>query len=464
MDSQFGKDLTVGSIPKHLLAFSIPMLLGNLLQTGYSIINMIWVGNILGENAVGATAVSFPIMFILIGLAAGATMATSVLVAQSYGAKDFEKMKKVVDNSLTLTLIAIVILTAAMFSSSDLILRLMDTPAEVLPLASGYLKISVAGFGLLYLMFLITATLRGIGDTMTPLLFMGIAVGINALLDPLLIIGIGPFPKLGLNGAAYASVIAQGIALGMGLIYLNRKSHLIALNLRHMALDKELTLLILGIGFPSMVQQSLVSIGTAFVTAYVNFFGADAIAAFGAATRIDMVATMPALAIGTAATALTGQNLGAAKTERVKEILKWGVLFAAVITGAISLLAISIPRLILSMFIHVPAVLDIGVLYLRIVGAAYITYAVMFVSNGVINGAGQTLVTMMFSLLSLWAVRVPLAAYLSRTALGLAGIWIAILISCAVVAAISFSYYCSGRWKKAAAKIQAQVALMQEGP
>ena len=222
--------------------------------------------------------------------------------------------------------------------------------------------------------------------------------------------------------------------------------------------------MILGIGFPSMVQQSLVSIGTAFVTTYVNSFGAEAIAAFGAASRIDMVATMPSLAIGMAATAITGQNLGAAKTERVKEIFKWGVLLAAGITGAISLLAISIPRLILSMFIQVPAVLDIGVLYLRIVGAAYITYAVMFVCNGVINGAGQTLVTMTFSLLSLWAVRVPLAAYLSRTRLGLAGIWIAILISCAVVAGISFSYYCSGRWKKTAAKIQAQVVMAQEGP
>ena len=168
-------------------------------------------------------------------------MATSVLVAQSYGAKDFEKMKKVVDNSLTLSLIAIVILTAAMLLSSDLLLRLMDTPPEVLPLASGYLKISVAGFGLLYMMFLITSTLRGIGDTMTPLMFMGIAVSINALLDPLLIIGIGPFPKLGLNGAAYASVIAQGIALIMGLVYLNRKNHMIAISLRALTLDKQLT-------------------------------------------------------------------------------------------------------------------------------------------------------------------------------------------------------------------------------
>jgi putative MATE family efflux protein len=458
VDKNFGKDLTVGSIPRHLLAFSIPMLLGNLLQTGYSIINMIWVGNILGENAVGATAVSFPIMFILIGLAAGATMANSVLVAQYYGAKDYAKVKKVVDNSVTISLTVSIVLTVAGVWSSDFLLRLMDTPAEVFPFASGYLKISIAGFILLYMMFLITSTLRGIGDTMTPLLFMGSAIFINAILDPLLILGIGPFPELGLNGAAYASVIAQGIALAMGLIYLNRKNHFIAMDFRRLQFDPRLARLILQIGFPSMVQQSLVSIGSAFVTTYVNFFGAEAIAAFGAATRIDMVATMPAIAIGMAVTALTGQNLGAAKPERVKDIFKWGVILAVVITGSISLLAVSIPRVILSMFIHGPEVLDIGALYLRIVGCSYITLALIFVANGVINGAGQTIITMVFSLLSLWAVRVPLAAYLSRTSLGLLGIWIAVVVSFVLIAAISVAYYYSGRWKKAAQKIMRPAA------
>jgi putative MATE family efflux protein len=455
MEKKFGRDLTVGSIPRHLLSFSIPMLAGNMLQSGYSIINMIWVGNIVGENGLGATAVSFPIMFILIGLAAGATMATSVLVAQYYGAKNFDRLKRVVDNSVSICVLLSLVLTTGGIIFSDFLLRLMDTPAPIFPMASTYLKISLGGMILLYLMFVITSILRGIGDTVTPLLFMGMAVTMNAILDPFLIIGIGPFPRMGLNGAAWASVLSQAFGLTLGLIYLNRKNHLIAIGFRKLTFDKQITWLIFKIGFPSMIQQSLVSIGQAFVTTYVNFFGPAAIAAFGAAGRIDMVATMPAIAIGMAATALTGQNLGAKKPERVKEIFKWALLMGTIISGFVSVLAISFPRLILSMFIHHEPVLDIGVDYLRIVGPFYFLFALMFVSNGIVNGAGQTLVTMTFSLLSLWAVRVPLAAFLSQhTSLGMRGIWIAMSAGFVVTAGVSYLYYLSGRWKKSVGKIQ----------
>jgi putative MATE family efflux protein len=455
MDKKFGRDLTVGSIPRHLLAFSIPMLVGNMLQSGYSIVNMFWVGNKVGENGLGATAVSLPIMFILIGTAAGLTMAASVLVAQYYGAKDFERLKKAVDNSFIICLILSVILTVGGIIFAESLLKLMDTPDPIFLLASSYLKISLSGMILLYLMFLIASILRGIGDSVTPLLFMGLAVLINAILDPFMIMGIGPFPKLGLNGAAWASVISQCFGVTLALIYLNRKNHFIAIGFKKLGFDKHITLLILKIGFPSMVQQSLISIGSFFVTSYVNFFGPAAIAAFGVSSRIDMVATMPAIAIGMASTALTGQNLGAKKPERVKEIFKWALLLGTIISGFVSILAITFPRLILSVFIHHEQVLQIGIHYLRIVGPCYFLFALMFVSMGIVNGAGQTMVTMVFSLVSLWAVRVPLAAYLSRhTSLGMKGIWIAMAAGFVVTAGVSYLYYLSGRWKKSAIRIQ----------
>jgi len=455
MDKEFGKDLTVGSVPKHLLAFSIPMLMGNMLQSGYSIINMIWIGNIVGENGLGAAAVSFPITFILVGLAAGATMATNVLIAQYYGAKNFGRLKKVVDNSVSISIVMSVVLSASLIMAADWILKLMDTPAPILPMASSYLKISLGGIILLYMMFTIYSILRGIGDTVRPLMFMGAGVIINAILDPFLIIGLGPFPRMGLNGAACASVIAQACALTFAMIYLNRKDHLIAVNLKKLYFEKHITWLIFKIGFASMIQQSLVSIGAVFVTSYVNYFGPSAIAAFGAASRIDMVATMPAIAIGMATMALTGQNLGAKKPERVKEIFKWALLMGTIISGCVSVLAISFPGLILSMFIRHKPVLDIGIHYLRIVGPCYFLFALQFVSNGVVNGAGQTMVTMVFSLLSLWAVRVPMAAYLSRhTRLGITGIWLAMGAGFVVTAGVGYLYYLSGRWKKSALKIQ----------
>jgi putative MATE family efflux protein len=455
MEEKFGRDLTVGSIPRHLLAFSIPMLVGNVLQSGYSIVNMYWVGNKVGENGLGATAVSLPIMFILIGMAAGATMAASVLVAQYYGAKDFARMKKAVDNSFIICIALSIVLTVGGITFAESLLKMMDTPPAIFSLASTYLKISLGGMILLYMMFLIASILRGIGDSVTPLMFMGLSVLINAVLDPFMIMGIGPFPKLGLNGAAWASVISQSFGVALALIYLNKKNHFIAIGLRKIAFDKHITLLIFKIGFPSMVQQSLISIGSFFVTSYVNFFGASATAAFGVSSRIDMVATMPALAIGMAATALTGQNLGARKPERVKEIFKWALLMGTMISGFISILAISFPRIILSLFIHHETVLQIGIDYLHIVGPCYFLFALMFVSMGIVNGAGQTMVTMVFSLVSLWVVRVPLAAYLSRhSSLGTNGIWIAMAAGFVVTAGVSFLYYLSGRWKKSAIKIQ----------
>ena len=456
MDKRFGRDLTVGSIPRHLLNFSIPMLIGNMLQSGYSIINMIWVGNIVGENGLGATAVSFPIMFILIGLAAGITMATSVLVAQFYGAKNYERMKKVVDNSISLGFVLSITLSITGILCSDLLLRLMDTPDAIFSMASSYLKISLGGAILLYMMFTVSSILRGVGDTVTPLMFMGSGVVINALLDPLMIIGIGPFPKMGLNGAAWASVVSQAISLTFALVYLNRKTHIIAINLRTLTFDKHIIWLICKIGFPSTIQQSLVSIGQAFVTTYVNYFGPSAIAAFGAAGRIDMVATMPAIAIGMATTALTGQNLGAQKPERVKEIFKWALLLGTVISGVVAIFAFACPHLILSVFIHHDPVLEIGIQYLHIVAPCYLLFALMFVSAGVVNGAGQTLIPMLFTLISLWLVRVPLAWYLSQhTSLGIKGIWIAMACGFAVTAAVGYLYFIFGGWRKAASKIQA---------
>jgi putative MATE family efflux protein len=393
-------------------------------------------------------------MFILIGLAAGATMATSVLVAQYYGAKSFDLMKRVVDNSISICLVLSLVLTTLGIIFSSFLLRLMDTPQAIFPMAASYLKISLAGIVLLYLMFTISSILRGIGDTVTPLMFMGTGIVVNAILDPLMIIGIGPFPRMGLNGAALASIISQAFSLALCLTYLRRKNHVIAVNFRKLIFDKHITWLIFKIGLPSTIQQSLVSIGQAFVTTFVNYFGASAIAAFGAAGRIDLVATMPAIAIGMAATALTGQNLGAGKPERVKEIFKWALLMGTVISGFVAILAVSFPRLILSMFIHHDPVLEIGIVYLRIVAPCYFLYALMFVSNGIVNGAGQTMVTMVFSLVSLWVVRVPLAAYLSRrTPLGMKGIWIAMAAGFVVTAVVSYLYYLSGRWKKSATKI-----------
>ncbi len=447
-EKRFGKDLTEGSIPRHLLSMAIPMFIANFLNSGYSIVNTIWLGHTVGKEAVGAVAVSFPIVFILIALASGATMATSILVSNYYGARNDGMVRQTVNTSLTLALGLGVLLTIVGMLGADSILRLMETPESIFAMASSYLRISLGSFVFMFFSFVIVAILRGLGDTKTPLVFVGIGVLVNAILDPLLIVGVGPFPKMGLQGAAWASVVSAFVSLFVGVAYLNRKAHLVAISYRSFAWDWPTVKMIFRIGFPSMIQQSLVSLGVATLTALVNEHGPAATAAFGAAGRIDSVAFMPAMSMGLAVSALTGQNMGAGKIERVYEIFKWALLMITGVTLFLSLVMAGFPGLVMNMFVNDPEVIDLGVHYLRIVASCYIFFAVMFVSNGVINGAGHTLVTMLISLSGLWVVRLPLAAWLSHTSLGITGIWIAMVVSFFVSAAISLVYFRTGRWKK----------------
>jgi putative MATE family efflux protein len=382
----------------------------------------------------------------------GISMASTILIAQYYGAKKYEMVERVVGNSFSLALIIGIFLTVTAILSSDFLLGLMDTPPENFAMASSYLKITLAGFILFYLGFLINSILRGIGDAVTPLIFMSIGIGINAVLDPFFIGGWGPFVSHGLNGAAYATLISQVIAVGISIVYLNRKDHFVAFNPRKLILDKHITFLLFKIGFPSIVQQSLISISSMFVASFVNSFGAAATNAFGAAMRVDMFAFMPALSMSMAVATLTGQNLGAGRPQRVKNIFRWGVIMTSSTTILISLIVVFLAKYILIMFGlgDDARVMDIGINYLHIAGSCYIFFAIMFISNGVINGAGHTIITMVFTLLSLWLVRVPLAWFLSKTSLGTTGIWIAIACSFFVTMFVSLTYYFSGRWKESA--------------
>ncbi|HEX3045090.1 MAG TPA: MATE family efflux transporter [Bacillota bacterium] len=437
-------------MPKHLFNLAIPVLLANLLTTGYSVINTIWVGNIVGEVGVAAIAVSYPIMFILMGLANGATMATSVLVAQYFGAKDYKMVDKVVNNSLTVSSIVSVTLAVVTFLASDFLLRAMNTPGPVFAITSSYLKLSVVGFIFIYFYFLIAAILRGIGDTVTPLAFLAISTILNAILDPLIIIGIGPFPRLGLNGAAIATLIAQGIALISALIYFNHKQHLVGFNYKKLAFEKPIIFAIFKIGLPSMVQQTLMSVGSAFVTTLVNSFGTLAIAAFGVANRIDSIAIILASAIGMAVTILTGQNIGALKYDRVRSIFKWGLIAGIGWMLFFVTILMIFPKNVMYIFVKDPRVINIGISYIQMVGAAYLFVAIFFVCNGVINGAGQTIIPMIFSVISLWIIRIPFAYLFSQTELKLRGVWLSISISFMVTAIVSTIYYFTGRWKRRA--------------
>ncbi len=448
MKPTYGTDLTTGSIPRHIVTFSMPMLVGSMLQTAYSFINAIWVGQFLGTGALATVTVSFPVIFTMFGIGMGMTLATNILVSQSFGAKRFDELRRVVDSSTVVILALGLVLTALGELFTPHILRAMDTPEDIYQGAVDYLRLVLLSLPFSFGMFALRSMLQGMGDSKTPLYFQFVSVLLTTVLDPLLIFGHLGLPRLGLNGTAWATIVSQVLVLVALVAWLHRKKSPIAPGwprLSHLGPETRKTF---RIGLPASVQQSLVSLGMVLVTGIVNRFGEISTAAFGAASRIDQIAFMPAITFGMAISTLAGQNLGAGHHDRVKEVFKWGCLFSGLITGAISLVAVIFPRALLRVFITDPVVVELGTSYLHIVGACYVLFGLMFVSNGIINGAGATLVTTLISLISLWGARVPLAYFLSGRMHDVKGIWIAIAISFAVSLSCSMAYYFSGHWKR----------------
>lgn len=443
-----GRDMTTGSIPRNLIAFSLPMLAGSVLQVAYSLVNAFWVGKYLGKTAFAAVTVSMPPMFVLISIAAGLTLATNILVAQYVGAKEWDKLKNVVQTSMILVIGLSFILLVIGEVLVYRLLVLINTPADVFAMSASYLRIFLWTIPLAFALFLMGSILRGIGDSKTPVYFQAVSVIINAALDPVLMFGWAGFPKLGVNGTAYASIVAQALVVIGMIAYIPLRRPLVSPELRRWRVDSETSWLLLRIGFPSMVQQSVLSVSLLFVVTFVSAFGSGADAAFGAGMRIDGVSFLPALTIGMAVSTLSGQNIGARQYERVKEVFWWGILLSAGISLVISVLVISVPSFFLKAFLNDPEVIRIGSGYLRIVGIEYVLLSVMFVCNGVINGSGHTMPTTLISIISLWGVRVPLAAALPKYLNSVTGVWWAMFISVAAGMILSLAYYLSGRWKR----------------
>lgn len=442
-------DFTEGNISRHLLAFTLPMLAGNALQAMYNMVDSIWVGRYLGPAGLAAVSVSFPIIFALISLVMGLTMATTTIVSQYFGAKNEAMVKRTVNNSITLLFVAAVMITIIGIVFRYPILRLINTPEAIIADAASYLLVFMAGLIFMFLYNVLSAILRGLGDSRTPLLFLVYSTVINIILDPLMILGVGPFPRMGVAGAALATVIAQGVSAYLGIRYLNKVGHMLSFRFRDLNFDRDLTKLTLRIGLPAGIQQMVVSLGNLTISSFINSFGQTVVAAYGAAGRLDQFAFMPAMSLGVATSAFVGQNLGAGKEERVKETVRSSLLQVTLFTLPAVLLALFAPRALLSLFTNDQEVLRIGAGYLRIAAFSYFPFAWMFVYNGVLRGAGDTLPTMFFTIGSLWVVRVPLARYLSSLpGLGVRGIWWGIAISPIFGLVLSVGYYLTGRWKK----------------
>lgn len=441
------RDFTQGPVLNHIVLFSLPMLAGNLLQMLYNVVDSVWVGQVIGKEALGAVSVSMPLIFALLSLVVGLTMATTTMVAQFRGARNEEMVRKTIATSIILLGLAGLVFGAIGIVFRYPLLELIDTPPEIIDDAAAYLGIFMAGILLLFLYNTLGAILRGLGDANTPLIALAVVTVLNIILDGVFILGLGPIPQMGIPGVAIATVISQGVSAIWLLRWIVRRTDLIRLDRSYWKVDWSLARSIVRIGFPAGIQQAVVSLGMVSVTALINQFGPDVVAAAGAAQRLDQAAFLPSMSMGLAVSSIVGQNLGARKEERVAAAVTWGIAIAVGVTGLVTAVAVLNPTILMRLFISEPPVLAEGALYLRIIGWSYIFFAMIFILGGVMRGAGDTVATMILTLLSLWGLRIPLAYLLARS-MGTAGIWYGILISAVAGCLLHWAYYLSGRWKR----------------
>jgi putative MATE family efflux protein len=439
------RDLTTGKEGKLILEFAAPMLLGTIFQQRFSIVDSIVVGNFIGKEALAAVGASFPVIFVMVSMIIGLVMGTTVVISQYFGAGDLASVRKAIDTMYIYSTIAAVIATIVGLIIAEPLLRLLDLPENILPGAVLYLRIYLSGMVIFFGYNGTSAVLRGLGDSKTPLYFLIIATVANIIL---VLLFVAVF-KWGIAGAAYATLVANGLAFGLAIYWLNRTHKLIRISIRGLHFDRKIFRQSVRIGLPTGIQQTLVAIGGLALLSIVNHFGTDVIAGYSVASRLDSMALIPAMSFSQALSTFVGQNIGANKYDRIRTGLIATIKMAGIVTIITSLTIIFAGHLIMSLFTKDLAVIGAGDQYLTIVSAAYLLFTMMFIYNGVLRGAGDTLIPMFFSVLSLWIIRIPVAWFLSER-LGTTGIWWSIPAGWAVGLMLSYFYYKTGRWRKMA--------------
>ncbi len=436
------RDLTTGKEATVIFRFALPMVFGNLLQQMYQVVDSIIVGNFLGKEALAAQGASFPIFYSLIAFVIGIGSGATVVISQYFGAKDFKKVKKAIDTIFIFLFFMSIILTTIGIMFSEEIFTLLKVEDVVKPLAISYFNIYMTGLVMFFGFNGTASVLRGLGDSITPLWFLLISTVINIVLDILFVV----IFHWGIEGAAIATVIAQGIAFISGAVYLSYKHQIISFKIFSLQFSRSIFFKSLRIGLPTGFQQTFVALGLLAMVRIVNNFDTNVLAAFTIASRIDALAAMPALNLASALSAFVGQNMGAGRIDRIRK----GFISTLLMSFALSIIVIIGVYLwseqIIGIFNKDPMVIEYGINYLRIVSSFYIIFSSMFVIHGTLRGAGDTLIPMFISLFSLWIVRIPLAVSLSKH-FGVNGIWWAIPIGWSMGLLGSYLYYLTGKWK-----------------
>lgn len=443
-------DMTEGSPWKKIVLFTLPMLVGNIAQQLYNTVDSVVVGNYVGDNALAAVGSAGPILNLLIVLFVGISVGAGIMVSQYFGAREREELSLTIGNCITLTAIASLFVMVVASLVARPLLELLDTPDSIIDWCQSYLVILFVGSAGLAFYNILSGILRGLGDSMSALLYLLVSTVVNIVLDVLFVAGLG----MGVNGVALATVIAQAISALLCLLKLMRMGAQFDLKPCYLKLTGKHTRKIIELGLPSGITQAIFSMAMIVVQSLTNSFGEMFIAANVIVMRVDGFAMMPNFSFGTAMTTYAGQNVGAKMYDRVDRGARQGTAIAMGVSAVLTGLILIFGKALMGIFTKTPELVDLSRDMMGILAVGYIAMAVTQSLSGVMRGAGDTVTPMWISIITTVLIRVPVAygiAFLTRSADFPGGrqecVFISLLISWLLGAALTFFFYKRGSWK-----------------
>lgn len=447
------QDMTVGSPMKNLVRLSVPLLIGNLAQQLYSTVDSIVVGNYEGDGALAAIGASGPIINLLLVLFMGISVGASIMVSQYFGAKEKDKLSDTMGTTITATFVTSLLIMIVGPIITHPVMRLLDTPQDIYEMSCTYMVILFLGFMGSGFYNIISGVLRGLGDSIMPLVFLLVACGLNIVLDLWFVAGF----HWGVAGVAWATIIAQAVSGVLCIVRLLRMKDVLVITPKTLVPKKDLLLRLVRLGLPSGLTQAIFSFAMIIIQSLTNSFGTAVIAANTVVMRVDGFAMMPNFTFGTAMTTYAGQNIGADRLDRVEKGTKDGLKLGLSVSAVLVALILIFGKYLMAMFTSTPEVIALGQQMLFTLAVGYIAMAVTQILSGVMRGAGDTMTPMWISIITTVVVRVPVAyglEFRTRPAGGAMGsgaptpLFLSLLISWVIGAVLTSVAYRMGRWKK----------------
>ena len=389
-------DMTEGSITRHLINFAIPLLIGNIFQQLYNMVDTWVVGNYVSNEAFSAVGSLGPIANMLIGIFLGLSSGAGVVISQYYGAKRYDKVQDTVHTSIVMTLVLAVIFTIVGIFMTPYMLRFMKTPADVFPESKTYLTIYFAGIIGLMIYNIGSGILRAVGDSKRPFYFLVVSAILNTILDLVFVLVF----DMGVAGVAWATIIAQGVSALLVFISLLRSHTCIRLEFRHLKMHWDMLAKIIKVGIPAAIQMAITSFSNVFVQSYINYFGADCMSGWTAYAKIDQLILLPMQSLALSSTTFVGQNLGRNLVDRAKQGIRISLFISIAATVILMLPVILFAPSLVAFFNSKPEVIEFGTLMLRWLSPFYVLCCINQIYSGALRGAGDSRAPMIILLCS----------------------------------------------------------------